>query len=169
MNKLVGLALGISLMAGLILTSAGCTPGQNISQSNSTAANFIRDSATFKFDGIADSIRLVKMMETDGPNGGSWFYTVAFQTAHPGHGDRSGQMLAQMVTNHTAIIEVKDGKVAAAVCDGEWDIKADKMTDTRMQTMPAGQNVTGQGDMLAMQTMPAGENVTAPGTDLAAR
>ena len=36
------------------------------------------------------------------------------------------------------------------------------------QTMPAGQNVTGQDGSLFTQTMPAGENVT-PGVDLAAR
>ena len=168
MNKVVGLTLGMSLIAGLVLTSAGCASAlgeTNQSPLSNVADNFIRNSSTFKFDGYANSVKISNPVQKPG---GTVEYTVEYQTGQPGHGDRSGQMLPQLVTNHTAIIDVRDSTVATAVCDDEWDIKADKMTGPGMETMPAGQNVTDQDGSLFAQTVLAGENVT-PGVDLAAR
>jgi len=55
-------------------------------------------------------------------------YTFYFKTAHPGHGDRSGQMLAQVITQHTAVVlfASEQGKVLSAICDGQWDMLQEK-------------------------------------------
>jgi hypothetical protein len=78
--------------------------------------DFIKNTATFKFDGNASSLKVVKAEPVDIKVSADWDYifTIDFQTAHPGHGDRTGQMLAQVVTNHTASILVRDGKVISA-------------------------------------------------------
>ncbi len=93
------------------------------------AEDFIRNSSTFRFDGIEGSIKLV---ETDpGPTSAfrSWSYTFEFQTRHPGHGDRTGQFLAQVITTHNAKILVnleKDTAVMMAICDNAWDMLREK-------------------------------------------
>lgn len=168
-----GLVFGTLLMGALVFTGAGCaspasgdTSGKNMSPYDSIVDSLIRNSSTFKFDGIADSVKVVKAAQKAD---GTWEYTVEYQTRQAGHGDRSGMMLAQVITTHNAEIEVKGGKVTAAVCNGVWDVIADMEKGDGMQmTMPAG-NVTGIDDMLVWQTMPAGENVTGPAPDLAAK
>ncbi len=169
MKKLLGLSLGIPLMAGLILTSAACAPASGDTgkgQSASLVNDLVRNSSTFKFDGYADSVRVSTPVEKAD---GTLEYTVEYTCGQPGHGDRSGQMLAQLVTNHTATVDVKDGKVTSAVCDGEWNMTADKnLTDPSGMTMPEGQNVT-VPDAAGM-TMPAWDNTNRlPAPDNAAK
>lgn len=149
MNKLAGIALGASLMAATVFASIGCstalgsadkspTPTSTKTPYSSTVEDFIEDSATYKFDGIDGSVKVVKV---DGPHDGKWVYTVEYQTRQPGHGDRSGQMLAQVITTHTAEVEVVEGKVASAVCDGDWDMASAAIEVSRGQefTLPVGQ------------------------------
>lgn len=47
--------------------------------------------------------------------------TVEFDCAHPGYGDRSDMMLAQVITHHSIMIHVTEGKVTLAVIDDKWD------------------------------------------------
>ncbi len=165
MNKLLGLSIGIPLMAGIILTSAACAPAAGDTgkaQSAVTVSDFVRNSSTFKFDGYKDSVKVSAPIEKAD---GTLEYTVEYTCGQPGHGDRSGQMLAQLVTNHTAKIDVKDGKITTAVCDGEWDMTAD--TNPAGMTIPKGQNVT--PDNPAGMTMPAYQNVTGQAPDLAVK
>lgn len=90
------------------------------------AEEFILADATYAFDGIEDSLALVK--SEAGSAAGTEVYTFTFQTAHPGHGDRTGETLAQVVTTHTAVITVNLAKkeVTRAVCDQVWDMLAEK-------------------------------------------
>ena len=112
------LFLALGLLAGL----PGCAGGDGKStseESRKVAENFLKSSSTFKFDGLPDTIQLVAA-NTQG------MFTFAYQTGHPGHGDRSGLVLIQVVTNHRAEITVEQGKVTSAVCDGVWDMVTDK-------------------------------------------
>jgi hypothetical protein len=54
-------------------------------------------------------------------------FTYEFQTRHPGHGDRSGLMLAQVIANHTAVIfvDVDKEEVRIAACDEVWNMLKD--------------------------------------------
>lgn len=93
------------------------------------AEAFIRNSATFRFDGLDGSVKLVRTDPGVTSAFRSWSYTFEFQTRHPGHGDRTGQFLAQVITNHRATILVnleKDIAVMAAVCDDTWDMLREK-------------------------------------------
>lgn len=83
-------------------------------------SDFITGCATFKFDGIEGSIESVKV--EPGRNGQSWQTGYTFRTLHPGHGDRTGQTLAQVITSHTSQITISNCKIVSAVCDGNWDL-----------------------------------------------
>lgn len=89
-------------------------------ESQSIAEEFVRNSPTFVFDGIEDSLKLVHTETLRCPF--CWQFTFEFQSRHAGYGDRTGQALAQVITTHQAVITVMQGQVTYAVIDKEWDI-----------------------------------------------
>ena len=102
--KVIGLIATVLILA---VPAAGCTdavatPPTTATQVpyQQTAEEFIRNSSTFRFDGIPGSIKFTNIVgsaEGSSP-AADWEFTIEFQTGHPGHGDRSGQMLVQVVT-----------------------------------------------------------------------
>lgn len=86
------------------------------------AVKWIEGAPTFAFDGIEGSIRVesVTLAETFAPPS---FYIVeiSFDCSHGGYGDRTGQMVLQVIEHHTATIHVTDGAVTMAVLDNVWD------------------------------------------------
>jgi hypothetical protein len=146
LKNTLSLILATLLIAMLAL--AGCT--KPIPPSNTSTAiqvfdqidieDWIKNSSTFKFDGVSGSIKIPSIVSTVEGNqtisAGDWEFTVEYQTTHPGHGDRTGQALAQVITNHTAIIKVKNGVITSAVCDGVWDIQADKSIIQNNESTP---------------------------------
>jgi hypothetical protein len=88
------------------------------------AEDFILNSSTFKFDGIDSSIDL----SHDDPGFTSayrsWSFTFKFETRHPGHGDRTGQFLAEVITPHyaTVLVDLETQKITMAACDESWDM-----------------------------------------------
>ena len=50
-----------------------------------------------------------------------------FESRHAGYGDRTGQMLAQVITPHKASIGVEQGEIRSAVLDKKWDMINQKM------------------------------------------
>jgi hypothetical protein len=133
----------------LVLACAGCTgavtstsnpistqaPGDHIittvseAVAQQTALDCLENSATFKFDGIPGSIRFIRAEPSPISSFRSTILIFEYRTAHPGHGDRSGQMLAQVITDHSVNILVNDetGNVASAVCDRTWDMVYNKV------------------------------------------
>jgi len=89
------------------------------------ATNYLLNSPTFKFDGIEGSIRLIAPQALKYND--AWQFIYKFRCAHPGYGDRSGEMLAQAVTPHTARIIVRRGEVTFAVIDEKWDIRGQRV------------------------------------------
>jgi hypothetical protein len=142
----IGLVTVIFL--SMIFTVVGCaSPG---TPATSTPAqvpyeqkveDFIKNSSTFKFDGIANSIKFTKIIGST--NGTSteptkdWEFTVESQTGHPGHGDRTGQALAQVITKHTAVVKIKAGEIVSAVCDNE-NIMIDNPSNNEEQAAVVG-------------------------------
>lgn len=131
MNKLAGIILGTSLMTGVVLSAVGCgKPPAATAELTSlpddipvqTAEAFVRSSSTFSFGDAGDIIGADKAAES--PDG-TVIVTVRYQTGQPGHGDRTGQVLAQVVTDHSARVTVEGGKVTSATCDGIWDMVSD--------------------------------------------
>jgi hypothetical protein len=89
------------------------------------AWQFVRNSPTYAFDGIEGGLVLKETLYPEME--GSLQFVFAFESRHAGYGERSGQMLAEVITPHEAIITVENGEVAAAVLDGLWDMLAQAM------------------------------------------
>jgi len=90
-----------------------------------TTENFIRNSPTYLFDGMEGTLDMVKIDPLSGS--GSWEFTWEFTSSQAGYGDRTGQMLAQVITPHTAVIRVENSVVTSAVMDGQWDMVTQQM------------------------------------------
>lgn len=85
-----------------------------------TAEQFLKTDETYAYDGITDSLALTGAEQ--GVNPGTWSFTFEFDCGQAGYGNRTNQALAQVITHHTAVIMVEQGKVTSAVIDGKWDM-----------------------------------------------
>jgi len=114
-----------TLLVILTLVSSACTesPAGSREGSQRVAKEFVRLETTFRFDGIPDTLKATST--TSVANG--WKYTVEFDSRHAGYGNRSGQILAQVITHHTAEITVEAGRVTSAIMDGVWDMINQRM------------------------------------------
>jgi len=88
--------------------------------SRQLAEEFVKNSPTFEFDGIEDSLELVETLYPDIED--AWSFVFHFNSRHAGYGDRTGQMLAQVITPHEVVITVEKGMVKSAVMDEKWDM-----------------------------------------------
>ena len=84
------------------------------------AIDFLKNSPTFKFDGIETSIQ-VKDNYVLKTSSEVYIFEIGFTCASSGYGDRSDMMVAQVLTNHTILIKVAGGKVVSAIIDGSWN------------------------------------------------
>ncbi|MFQ6073444.1 MAG: hypothetical protein ACE5KT_12205 [Methanosarcinales archaeon] len=94
-------------------------------KSQEIASDYLRNSPTFKFDGMEDTLKLVETNTMRCPY--CWGFVFEFQSRHAGYGNRSGQILAQVITFHTTRIVVREGEVVSAIMDDKWDIMRQKM------------------------------------------
>ena len=126
--SLISLLTVIVIFAFVFISIRGPSCGMEASrpsscskdQSTSISMTLIKYSPTFAFDGIKDSVQLLKIETPD--NGQTWNLLYVFKTAHPGHGDRGGQVLAEVITEHSVQITVSNCKITSAVCDKTWDL-----------------------------------------------
>lgn len=95
--------------------------------SQNIALDFLRGSPTFSFDGIGDTLELV--WSSDEEKSYCWEFHYEFQCGHAGYGDRTGLMLAQVITDHRAQIVVEQGEVVHAVLDSKWDMLKQKIIE----------------------------------------
>ncbi|MFC1994843.1 hypothetical protein ACFLVK_00335 [Chloroflexota bacterium] len=86
--------------------------------SQRVAEEFVRLEATFRFDGIPETLEVTSTTSV----GNGWKYTIEFDSRHAGYGNRSGQALAEVITHHVAEVTVQAGLVTMAIMDGEWDM-----------------------------------------------
>ena len=84
------------------------------------AEEFVRNSPTFAFDGMEDSLELVETLYPDIEN--AWQFIYSFDSRHAGYGDRTGQGLAQVITSHEASVVVENGEIKTAILDNKWDM-----------------------------------------------
>ncbi len=123
MSKYRLLILCLTLVASAFVASA-CNSGEaeGVTQESSQeiARQYVLNEPTFKFDGIEETLKLADTITLKCPY--CWEFVFEFDCRQPGYGDRTGLMLAQVITPHTARIEVQKGAVASAVMDGKWDM-----------------------------------------------
>ena len=144
--------LGVMLLSIMLVSVNACTPSGGDVQPTATptepsspgeatkeesrqiALDYLTNSPTFQFDGVADSIELVEVMDAFCPY--CWGYVFEFDSAHSGYGDRSGQALAQVITNHKMIVSVSNGNVDGATIDDFWDVE--KQSEIKLPEIVTG-------------------------------
>ena len=101
---------------------------KGISQEESQviARQYVIDDPTFQFDGMMDTLTLVATITLKCPY--CWEFVYQFDCGRAGYGNRTGLMLAQVITPHTTRIVVQEGMVTSAMMDGSWDMVGQKFT-----------------------------------------
>ena len=129
------LLLLVSLMAVTsVFMASACSSGeagqstgpQGISQEESQeiARQYVINEPTFVLDGMGETLALVSSTTLKCPY--CWEFAYQFDCRQSGYGNRTGLMVAQVITQHTARIVVQEGKVTSAVMDGSWDMMGQK-------------------------------------------
>ena len=86
------------------------------------AEDFVRNSPTFRFDGVEETFKLessraIKFCP------GCYEYTFYFESRHPGVGDRTGIQLRDIITPHRVVVNIAyETNVVMGVMDDSWDI-----------------------------------------------
>jgi hypothetical protein len=91
------------------------------------AGNFVKNSPTFKFDGIEDTFQLVETLYPDIEN--AWQFIFQFESRQAGYGNRVGQTLLQVITPHEVVVTIEHGEVISALMDSKWDMIEQRMLD----------------------------------------
>ncbi len=116
------LALGlIAATAGMATLWAPAAGAPASGHNEEIAKQFVMNDPTFKFDGIAETLK-VELDESGDPA----IATVNFTSRQAGYGDRTDMMLAQVLTPHTCILKISGGQVQSAIMDGTWDMVGQK-------------------------------------------
>ena len=122
----------ISALFATILIVSKNSPHNSAAQSDNCpqeqaialTEQFIRSTATYAFDGIEGSLKRLKVKSADG--GKSWQLDYVFKCQHPGYGDRSGQALMGVVTEHSTQVTIRDCRIVAAICDQTYDLLTER-------------------------------------------
>jgi hypothetical protein len=121
--RFIRLLAFVALCPALVLAGlAGCgldkKEGQSQQQAQQVAQNFVENEATFKFDGMIETLKMTEnTVLSDG-----YEFVFEFESSHAGYGDRTDRVLAQVITPHQDSIVVKQGRVFSAVMDVKWDM-----------------------------------------------
>jgi hypothetical protein len=99
--------------------------GIDVTKPEDVALVYIRDGPTFSFDGITSTLK-VTGVDTNKSNPPQYVVTIGFVCLHGGYGDRTGKIVTQALTPHTAVVTVVEGKVVSAVIDGAWNEAAQR-------------------------------------------
>jgi putative hemolysin len=118
-----GMKIGLGVFAAFILIImlvSGCiteSPDIDTNDYAKTARAFIEISPTYKFDGSGLKLAGVQKGNCDT----CFVYPFTFTSSHAGYGDRTNQIVAQVLTTHTAVVTVDNGRVVSAIIDDKWD------------------------------------------------
>ena len=89
-------------------------------ESQTIAEEFVRNSPTFAYDGIEGTLTLTDTLTARCPY--CWVFILEFDSSNAGYGDRTGQVLAEVITHHRAVIGVEQLEITSAVMDDKWDM-----------------------------------------------
>ena len=117
-RTIAGMALAILFLLALV----ACSSDDGDEVDRRLAESFLRNSPSFRFDGLPQSVELRD--RTGGDCETCVAYTFGFESSHPGYGDRTDLPIAASVTPHEAIISIEDGLVTGARIDSIWDVIA---------------------------------------------
>lgn len=97
-------------------------------ESQEIARQYVINEPTLVFDGMGETLALVSSTTLKCPY--CWEFVYQFDCRQSGYGNRTGRMLAQVITPHRATIVVQEGKVTSAMMDSEWDMMEQKLIET---------------------------------------
>lgn len=87
------------------------------------ATNFVKNEATYKFDGIPETFKLTYTNQTCPSY--CWEFDFEYQSGNSGYGDRKNARDG-VITNHSARITMEKGTILSAVLDNRWDMMGQK-------------------------------------------
>ncbi|MGQ0376968.1 MAG: hypothetical protein ACT4OW_05645 [Nitrososphaerota archaeon] len=86
----------------------------------SVAEVFVKTGSTFAFDGMEDTLHLeIIQIRESFPE--QFVIKADFDSSHGGYGDRTDQMMTQVITPHSMELVVANGKIMSAIIDDKWD------------------------------------------------
>ena len=138
--------IGIILLIGIIAVVLGLMiyGGDNdvveydIDSSRQVAEDWMEnESPTFTYDG--SGLELVDEREVDES---TFEFTFDFQSAAAGYGDRTDEIVAQVITDHTTVITVSEGEVVRAITDGVYSELDGEMVDEIVNDEPVLETVS---------------------------
>ncbi len=91
------------------------------------AENFVKNEATYKFDGIPETFRSTGTTSLECLLCRE--FSFEYQSRNSGYGDRKGIVVASVITLHKARVVVERGTISSAILDDIWDMKAQKSID----------------------------------------
>jgi hypothetical protein len=109
-----------SFMTGLVQTARAQGTLSEGEQAKAVAVDFLTPAPTFSFDGIAGTMNVTEVIALQSYPV-QYMVHVSFDSAHSGYGNRTGQILLQVITHHEAVVGVVNGQVVSAVLDQRWD------------------------------------------------
>ena len=115
-----GLFYLFALLIALPLVGGACSGSSVDSMDDNLriAENFVKNSPTYKFDGIPETFELTDTVSIEN----AIQYVFEFDCRHPGYGDRTGQQLAQVIEHHVVIITIQNEQIILAIMDARWDM-----------------------------------------------
>ncbi|RZN33651.1 MAG: hypothetical protein EFT35_10340 [Methanophagales archaeon ANME-1-THS] len=132
--------LGISFSTGCITSEP--ERGITEAESKAIAREFVENSPTYRFDGFDLVYNQTIVLRCPS----CWVFVFEFKSRHAGYGDRTGQVLAQVITPHTAVITVINGTVTGAVLDGKWDMITQSYYQTSKMTIEEAMAIARNSD-----------------------
>jgi hypothetical protein len=94
--------------------------GMTETWSRNIAEQFVVNSPTFTYDGMEETLELTETLTLRCP--ACWAFIFEFDSRHAGYGDRTGMVLAEVITHHEAVITLDRGEIVSAVIDEKWDM-----------------------------------------------
>lgn len=125
--------VGILILAtlfgsGYVISAMSSGNSFSAKDSFKIAGEFVINSSTYDYDGfnlvLKEASPIVCVTE---PCSNSWVFTFSFVSSHAGYGDRTDQPVAQVITDHVAIVTIEDGQIASAILDEKWDMIGQKL------------------------------------------
>jgi hypothetical protein len=101
-------------------------------ETEALAEEWIRDAPTYSYDGR--DLRLEKhvILETFPEQ---HILTYSFESTHAGYGDRSDQIVAQVITPHSIEVKIMQREITSAIIDDRWDELNQMMIDELTEFM----------------------------------
>lgn len=110
-------------------------------EAKSIAEEWIVNAPTYSFDGSELELQDYQVNEYN-PREQTLTYT--FVSNNGGYGDRTDQVITEIITNHVIVVTLNNGEVSSAVIDGKWDemeqVMQDEIVEMQSQEMVCDQS-----------------------------